>query len=119
MYLYIVIISPNKFGSILFYYSLSRHSKSSQKVVNKVEVKALCRRLEFLHCKMVTPCFYGELALYIVMGGQKKLFTKLLPQGWTTTIVYNVFVWWNNRKTLHWRHQNPILLSNGHILLTV
>lgn len=64
------------------------------KLFSRVEFRALCRALEFLHAKLVKPWLYGAGFEHrgTVILKQKKGFSKVLPRGCKSTIVYNVFV---------------------------
>jgi hypothetical protein len=54
------------------------------KLMDAVEVRALCRPVKFFHTNLDKPFLYGPRFVHwgIVMLKQEMAFSKLLPQSW-------------------------------------
>ena len=59
------------------------------KVLDGVEVRALCRLVKFFHTNLDKPFIFGHRFVHrgIVMLKQERAFPKLLPQSWKNRIV--------------------------------
>ena len=59
------------------------------KVLDGVEVRALCRPVKFFHNDLDKPFLYGPRFVHggIAMLKQERAFPKLLPQSWKHRIV--------------------------------
>jgi hypothetical protein len=59
------------------------------KVFDGIEVRALCRTLNFSHTDLDKPFLYGPLFVHsvIVMLKQEMAFPKLLPQSWKHRLI--------------------------------
>ena len=56
---------------------------------DKVEVRALCKPVKFIHTDLGKPFLYGPRFVHrgIVMLEQERTFPKLLPQSWKHRIL--------------------------------
>lgn len=73
------------------------------KLLSKVEVRSLCRLIEFFHTKLIKPGPYGAwlCAQECSHAGTEKDLPQI-PQCWQCTITLNVFVCCSINCTLHW-----------------
>jgi len=74
------------------------------KVLDGVEVRALCRQVKFFHTDFDKSFLYGSHFVQggIVMLKQERAFPKLLPQSWEHRIVENIIVCCSVKISLHW-----------------
>ncbi|KAI4881870.1 hypothetical protein NFI96_008273 [Prochilodus magdalenae] len=63
-------------------------------VFYRVEVRTLCRPVQFLHTRLAPPCLYGACSVHwcAVMLEQEGAVPKLSPQSWKHGMVQSLFV---------------------------